>query len=103
MPTWFEHCDFVLSRPYAHWYIAESRRRSHAAPSISRISARSAIGILSQRGHGYAFDAVAELMRLHPGRFLWNVAPLNTPSIALARKLGFGAVPIQYTYAKEME
>jgi RimJ/RimL family protein N-acetyltransferase len=101
MPTWEEHVEFVLRHPYAAWYLVEVDGYPRGAVYLTK-AREIGIGILKgQRGHRYGLDAVAELMRLHPGRFLWNVNPSNTQSIALAHKLGFSQQPIQFTYEKE--
>lgn len=100
MPTWKEHCAFVDSRPYLHWYsITNTGLETVGAIYLTR---QREIGIsihTEDRGHGYATAAITELMRLHPGRFLANINPANEASIALFRKLGFGG-PIQITLEK---
>ena len=105
MPTFEDHCAFVASRPYLAWYLID---HAHPAwPSLivgaCYLSKQREVGIAIQkarRGQGHGEAAVRELMRLHPGRFLWNVNPENTASIGLAHKLGFGLRPIQHTYER---
>lgn len=100
MPAWEEHCAFVLRRPYVAWYLAEADGYVRGAVYLTK-QREIGIGIFKgQRGHGYAVDAISELMRLHPGRFLANVNPSNAASIALFRKLGFGPQPIQHTFER---
>lgn len=105
MPTFEDHCAFVLRRPYQAWYLID-----HAFPAwpssicgaVYLTKQREiGIGILKdKRGNGYALDAVSELMRLHPGRFVANINPANEPSIRLFQKLGFGPQPLQITLEK---
>ncbi len=103
LPGWDGHEMFVEDRPYAHWYIVEVDGYARGAVYLTH-QREIGVGILKgQRGHKYGFDAVAQLMRLHPGRFLANINPANEASIALFRKLGFGPEPIQHTYARESE
>ena len=96
MPTWREHEDFVMSVPYAAWYLCVEDEPVGAVYLSKQREV--GIGILRQfQGRGHAEAAVTELMRLHPrGRFLANINPANEASIALFRKLGFGG-PIQVT------
>ena len=96
MPTFEQHCAFVASRPYLAWYLAEADGYVRGAVYLSKQREIGAAIHKAQRGHGYGLDAVGELMRLHPGRFLANIAPGNDASLALFRKLGFGG-PIQVT------
>lgn len=100
MPTWDEHRDFVLSRPYPRWYSFDSQDGHPAGCAYLTARREVGIGVLKRfRGQGLASAAIDELMRLHPGRFLANIAPANAASIALFRKLGFGG-PIQVTLEK---
>jgi RimJ/RimL family protein N-acetyltransferase len=96
MPTWEEHVEFVLRHPYAAWYLVEVDGYPRGSVYLTK-QREIGVGILKgQRGHRYGLDAVAELMRLHPGRFVANIAPGNDASLNLFRRLGFGG-PIQVT------
>ena len=100
MPTWEEHCAFVRSEPYAAWYWFTNPAERPAGCIYLTHQREIGIGVLkAHRGKGLARDAIAELMRLHPGRFLANINPANEASIALFRSLGFGG-PIQITLEK---
>ncbi len=100
MPTWDEHRDFVLSRPYPRWYSFDSAIGAPAGCVYLTTRREVGIGVLKRyRGEGLAIAAIEELMRLHPGRFVANINPANEASIALFRKLGFGG-PIQITLEK---
>ncbi len=99
MPTWEQHCTFVDARPYECWYLIADARWIVGACYLTK---QREIGVSIFRAHhrqGHASRAVAELMRLNPGRFLANINPANEASIALFRKLGFGG-PIQITLEK---
>lgn len=100
MPTYEQHCAFFWGRPYAHWYLAEVDGYPRGAVYLTH-QREIGVGILrGQRGNRYGLDAVAELMRLHPGKFLANIAPTNGVSAAMFCKLGFGPQPIQHTYER---
>lgn len=100
MPTWEQHCEFFWGHPYAHWYMVEVDGYPRGACYLTH-QREIGVGILKgQRGNRYGLDAVAELMRLHPGRFVANIAPTNGASVSLFRQLGFGPEPIQHTYEK---
>lgn len=100
MPTWEEHCAFVLSEPYQAWYLIEADGYPRGAIYLSHQREIGVAILKGQRGHKYALDAVHRLMERHEGRFLWNVNPRNAASIALARKLGFGPEPLQLTFER---
>lgn len=100
MPTWGEHCAFVMSRPYQHWYMFTSAGGILAGAVYLSKQREIGIGVLkAHRGQGLGKAAVQEIMRLHPGKFLANIAPHNEASANLFKSLGFGL--IQHTYAHE--
>lgn len=99
MPEWDAHCYFVKSRPYMDWRIIGHDGRPRGAVYLTR-QGELGVGVLkAHRRHGFARQALQEMMRLHPGRFLANINPANEASIALFRSLGFGG-PIQITMEK---
>ena len=96
MPAFPEHCRFVESRPYQHWYICEVDGLIVGAIYLTK---RREVGIAifkKWRGHGHGDAAMAMLRDLHPGPLLANVAPANEPSKAFFESLG--AELIQHTY-----
>ena len=100
MPTPAEHNDFVQSRPYEAWYRFNGTDGMPAGCVYLSKQREIGVGVLmGHRGHGFGRAAVQELMRLHPGRFLANIAPGNEPSAQLFKSLGFNL--IQHTYAHE--
>lgn len=102
MPSFEEHYQFVISRPYAAWYLIESEGPRVWPVGACYLTRQREIGIgiyPKHQGRGYASAAIRELMTLHRGRFLANINPANEASIALFRKLGFGG-PIQITLEK---
>jgi RimJ/RimL family protein N-acetyltransferase len=105
MPTFEEHISFVMSRPYAHWYLILFH--GDVGGTIEADDYAGAIYITDQRevgiaifkcyqGRGYGSEAVEELMKLHPGTFYANIAPGNKGSIKFFEQ--FGAKHIQNTY-----
>lgn len=99
MPTWVQHLCFIASKPYLAWYIIKVDNIPVGAIYLTRVR-EIGIGILSEwQGRGYATQAIDELMKLHPGKFIANINPANEASIALFKKLGFSG-PIQITLEK---
>lgn len=95
MPTWQEHCAFVDSRPYQHWYLIDCG--DYVGGVYLSKQREIGIGVLQKHwGHGYGKSAILMLMEKHPGEFLANVAPANRVSIELFADLGFRH--IQNTY-----
>ncbi len=100
MPTWEKHCAYMRSRPHLHWYAFTSPGGLDAGCVYLSKQREIGIGVLkAHRGQGLGKAAVLELMRLHPGKFLANIAPANEPSAKLFKSLGFNL--IQHTYAKD--
>lgn len=101
MPMWGDHIDFVNSIPYLSWYFVTLDGIALGAIYLTH-QREIGIGIFTEhQGHGYAKEAIAELMRLHPGPFLANVNPQNEASIKIFAKFGF--VHIQNTYRLEAQ
>ena len=99
LPKWEDHLAFMASKPYLAWYAIEANETPVGAIYLTK-AREIGIGILSEfQGKGYATEAIKELMRLYPGRFLANINPSNIASIALFHKLGFSG-PIQITLEK---
>lgn len=96
MPTWDEHVAYIAKRPVEHWYLIGNEDQWVGSVYLSR---RREIGVSIFRVHqrqGYGKFAVEEIMRLHPGTFYANVAPMNHGSHEFF--IGLGAKMIQYTY-----
>lgn len=100
MPTWVEHCNFIESCPYLAWYVIQDRRSNNVGCVYLSKQREIGVGVLREyRGQGLGREAIEGLMRLHPGKFLANVAPGNHTSHHLFESLGFA--PLQVTYAHE--
>ena len=99
MPSYEEHLRFIASKPYMAWYLIEVNGAMVGAVYLSK-QREIGISIFKQwQGQGFAWDAVTELMRRHPGRFLANINPANVASIGLFTNLNFKH--IQNTYELE--
>lgn len=99
MPTMQAHREFVASKPYLHWYLVDVDGVTRGAAYLSK---QREIGIFifkAHSGHQYGAKAVQLLMLAHPGQFLANISPKNTPSARVFHKLGFGL--LQLTYIRE--
>jgi RimJ/RimL family protein N-acetyltransferase len=96
MPSWEEHCEFVASRPYLFWYLIEVDGYVRGACYLSKQREIGVFIFKGQHGHHYGLDAVALLVKMHPGRFLANINPGNVYSAQLFESLGF--VHVQDTY-----
>lgn len=98
MPTWKEHCTFVDSNPYLHWYLVDAGEWVGAV-YLSK-QREIGVGILREHhGKGYGRSAVRMLMEKHPGKFLANVAPSNAASMELFGGMGFRQIQITYEMA----
>ena len=98
MPTWFEHCAFVASKPYLAWYVI---RVGNDFVGAIYLTHRHEIGVgifREQQRRGYARAAVLRLMELYPGKFLANVNPKNEASRKLWESLGFNLLQVTYSH-----
>ena len=106
MPTMVEHVDFIRSNPYPHWYLIEADKTPTKPVEFLGsvyLTKQREIGIFifkKHQGEGYATEAIKEIIKMHPGKFLANVNPANEPSNKLFEKLG-GKI-IQHTYEVEL-
>jgi RimJ/RimL family protein N-acetyltransferase len=106
MPTFAEHRDFVMMRPYKDWQIIyKISATKNVRVGACYLTHQNEIGIFiakayQRRGHG--LWAVSRMMDRHPEaeRFMANINPNNEASFALFRNLGFG--DLQVTLQREM-
>ena len=82
LPSFDEHVEFIDGFPYLVWYLIWTEHWAKSVGAIYLTPQREiGIGIFkSERGKGYATEAVKMLMQLHPGRFLANINPENYAS-----------------------
>lgn len=96
MPTWEQHLDFIRSKPYQEWSFIIERQ----PVGVCYLTWDDEIGVFvfkKFQGHGYGKQAVRLLMKKHgPRRYLANINPRNSRSIAMFEQLGFKL--IQQTY-----
>jgi len=100
MPSFEQHVKFVLSKPYAKWYvIAEDRKKI----GTIYLTINNEIGIFLKndlQSKGIGFTALELLMEKNPRtRYLANVNPKNKKSIRFFKNNGFKL--IQHTYELE--
>lgn len=100
MPTFEQHLDFILSRPYQCWALLDVEEVGFVGAVY--LTQQREVGIwihTDHRGQGYARAAVARIMRDFPGPLLANINPLNETSARMFQTLGFKHV--QNTYSHE--
>lgn len=97
MPTWDEHLAFVRSHPYTAWHMIADDNKWVGAIYLSKQREIGVAILKKYQRKGYGRAAVMELMRLHPGKFLANIAPKNEASIRFFESIGF--THLQNTYA----
>lgn len=98
MPTWQEHLQFIDSRPYLAWYLAEVA--DVGCVGSCYLSRGREIGIFvykRHRGKGYGVGIGRMLWSQHPGRLLCNLNPDNMASRRMVERIGFR--PLQVTYS----
>lgn len=97
MPTFEQHRDFVESRPYKAWYVVFHDDHPIGATYLTE---QNEIGIFIckvHQGRGYGKLAILALMNLHPEkRYLANIAPGNSRSMAMFERLGFGLIQLTF-------
>ena len=102
MPTFNEHVNFVLSKPYSKWYIIYYGKNKSGSIYLSK---QNEVGIFIKKAFfmkGIATDALKLLMELNPrDRFLANINPKNKKSIEFFKKNKFKI--LQHTYELRIE
>jgi len=97
MPSYEEHVKFVMSKPYAKWYIIKFKNESVGTTYLGN---NDEIGIFLKKGmqgKGVGKTALSLLMKKNPRkRYLANVSPKNKKSITFFKHQGFNL--IQHTY-----
>jgi RimJ/RimL family protein N-acetyltransferase len=97
MPSYSQHIEFVISKPYSEWYVIQQNDQSIGSIYLSK---QNEIGIflikiLQRKKIGQI--ALKMMMEKHPRkRFLANINPKNKTSIEFFIKNNFKL--IQHTY-----
>jgi len=97
MPTFNIHVKFVMSKPYAKWYIIKYQDEKIGSVYLSN---QDEIGIFIKKGNqrkGIGKKALELLMKKNPRkRYLANVNPKNSKSIKFFKKNRYKL--LQHTY-----
>jgi len=97
MPTYNTHVKFVMSKPYAKWYIIKYQDEKIGSVYLSH---QDEIGIFLKKGNqrkGIGKKALELLMKKNPReRYLANVNPKNSKSIKFFKKNRYKL--LQHTY-----
>ena len=97
MPSYDEHVEFVMSKPYTNWYIIEYDKKNVGAIYLSK---QDEIGISIKRDYKYeqiAKPALKLLIKLNPRkRYLANTSPKDVRSQEFFLKNGFNS--LEYVY-----
>lgn len=97
MPTYEEHVEFVMSKPYSMWYVIYYKNEKAGSIYLTN---QNEIGIFVKKemhDKGIGKQSLQLLMKYNPKtRYLANVNPKNTKSIKFFKENGFNL--IQYTY-----
>ena len=90
MPSYDEHVEFVMSKPYTNWYIIECDKKNVGSIYLSK---QDEIGI--SINNDYEYDQIVKtalklLMKLNPRkRYLAKVSPNDVRSQEFLLKNGF--------------
>ena len=97
MPSYDEHIEFVMSKPYTNWYIIECDKKNVGSIYLSK---QDEIGI--SINNDFEYDQIAKtalklLMKLNPRkRYLANVSPNNKKLQEFLLKNGFAILQNVY-------
>ena len=101
MPSYDEHVEFVMSKPYTNWYIIECDKKNVGSIYLSK---RDEIGI--SINNGFEYDQIVKtalklLMKLNPRkRYLANVSPKDVRLQEFLLKNGFSGLEYAYEMKK---
>lgn len=106
LPSFERHRDFVANHPYGAWYLIEADGTIVGSVYLTKPPRPSIAGnefgifiFAAHEGKGYAKRAVNMVMEKHgPGRYLANINPANSKSLALFCREGFTLC--QFTFEK---
>ena len=97
MPTYAEHSQFVLSKPYSKWYIIIYKNKKIGNTYFTKTNEIGIFILKSTKINGIGRIVLEEIMKMNPrSRYLANVNPKNDKSSNFFKKNGFKL--IQYTY-----
>ena len=97
MPTYAEHSQFVLSKPYSKWYIIIHKNKKIGNTYLTKTNEIGIFILKSTQINGIGRMVLEEIMKMNPrSRYLANVSPKNNKSSNFFKKNGFKL--IQYTY-----
>jgi len=97
MPTYAEHSQFVLSKPYSKWYIIIYKNKKIGNTYLTKTNEIGIFILKSTKINGIGRIVLEEIMKMNPrSRYLANVNPKNDKSSNFFKKNGFKL--IQYTY-----
>lgn len=99
IPTYKQHVDFVLSKPYSRWYVIYKNKKKVGSIYLSK---QNEIGIFLKKGiHNTKIKQIAmeQLMKINPRtRFIANCNPKNKKGINFFKKNGFKLIQYSYEY-----
>ena len=101
MPSYDEHVEFVMSKPYTNWYIIECDKKNVGSIYLSK---RDEIGI--SINNDYEYEQIAKtvlklLMKLNPRkRYLAHVNPKDVRTQEFLLKNGFAGLEYVYEMKK---
>ena len=102
MPSYDEHIEFVMSKPYTNWYIIECDKKNVGSIYLSK---QDEIGISIDNDYEYdkiARPALKLLVKLNPRkRYLVNVSPDDIRSQEFLLKNGFTG--LEYVYEMKID
>lgn len=99
MPTYDQHVEFIMSKPYAVWYVISIDGRFVGSVYLSKQDEVGIFLIDGIHGQGIGGAALANLIALHPRqRYLANINPANTESIQFFAKYGFHLIQKTFEY-----
>jgi len=97
MPTYVEHTQFVVSKPYSKWYIIIYKNKKIGNTYLTKTNEIGIFILKSIKISGIGKTVLKEIMKMNPrSRYLANVSPTNDKSSKFFKKNGFKL--IQYTY-----
>lgn len=108
LPTFEEHTNFFLSRPFAHWLLIHTETGLAGYISATHNNEIGIVLRINYRGYGIGPEAVRQFTRDYSplpaipskrrGCWLANVAPTNPRSSRMFEKLGFKLTQLTYAF-----
>ena len=101
MPTYQEHKNFVLSKPYSEWYIIKFGKQKIGSAYITNLNEIAIHIIKEMQNKKFEYEVLKLIIKMNSKpRYLANVNPKNKKCIEFFKNNGFKLIQHTYEFRK---